>query len=144
MSQPVLTGSCLCGAVRYELTAAPVWSHICHCSRCRKATGSGFAANLFFPLEALRFTRGEELLGSFAPPEAERFKHVFCSICGSTLPYRNESRNNVLVPMGSLDADPEFTPRAHIFVDSKAPWVTIGDELPQHPYALGSAKPPDD
>jgi len=135
-----LTGGCLCGAVRYELSEAPVWSHNCHCSRCRKSGGAAFASNLFFPQQALSFSKGEELLSAFKVPEAERFTHVFCSRCGSTLPFSNEARGLVGVPMGSLDGDPGFSPRVHIFADSKAPWFTITDTLPQHPEALGSAK----
>jgi hypothetical protein len=138
MSQTSLKGSCLCGAVRYELTEAPTWSHNCYCSRCRKATGAAFASNLFVSLEALRYTDGENHLRSFKPRDAERFRHTFCDVCGSTLPYRNEARGRAVVPMGSLDDDPGFSPRAHIFVDSKAPWVTINDALPRHPSALGS------
>jgi hypothetical protein len=138
MSNAILGGSCLCGAVRYELTEAPMWSHNCYCSRCRKATGASFASNLFVPLEALRYIDGLHLLRSFKPPDAERFTHTFCNVCGSTLPYRNEARGRAVVPMGSLDDDPGYGPRAHIFVDSKAPWVTITDALPQHPTALGS------
>jgi hypothetical protein len=135
-----LTGGCLCGAVRYELTQAPVWAHNCHCSRCRKSSGAAFASNLFFPQEAFSYSKGEELLASFKVPEAERFTHVFCSRCGSTLPFVNEARGLVGVPMGTLDEDPHFSPRAHIFVDSKAPWYAITDPLPQHAAALGTSK----
>lgn len=138
MSDVLLAGSCLCGAVRYELTEAPDWSHSCHCSRCRKATGAAFASNLFVPLEALRYTAGEEHLRSFQPPDAERFIHTFCGICGATLPSDNQARGRAVVPMGSLDGDPGLSPKAHIWVDSRAAWDTITDELPQHPEALGS------
>jgi len=139
-----IRGSCLCGAVRYELSQVPEWSHSCHCSRCRKATGAAFASNLFVPLDALRFVAGEQCLRSFKPAGAERFTHTFCTICGSTLPFRNEARGRAGVPMGSLDDDPGLAPRAHIFVESKAPWVTITDALPQHPGALGTARAEDD
>lgn len=132
-----INGSCLCGEVRYELTSEPVWSHTCHCSRCRKATGSAFAANLFFEIGALRYASGQERVRSFAPPDAERFTHYFCSQCGSTLPFSNEARGLVGVPMGTLDDDPHYSPRAHIFVGSKAPWFAICDDLPRHDGALG-------
>jgi hypothetical protein len=138
-----LTGQCLCGAVAYALDAEPIWAHACHCSRCRKATGTAFAANLFFPIDALRWTRGEELLRSFKLPEAERFTTVFCSRCGSTLPFRNAARGMAGVPMGSLDGDPGFGLKAHIWVGSKAPWDEIRDALPQYPEALpAAARPP--
>ncbi|HBZ72157.1 MAG TPA: hypothetical protein DEP35_21475 [Deltaproteobacteria bacterium] len=66
-----LTGSCLCGAVQYELTQRPVWSHNCHCSRCRKASGTAFASNLVFKIDALQYSRGKEHLRSFKPHDAE-------------------------------------------------------------------------
>ena len=141
MSDRVLHGSCLCGAVRYELSAAPDWSHHCHCSRCRKSTGAGFASNLFVPIDALRFTAGEAEVRRYKLPEAERFTHAFCARCGGNLPFRNEPRGRAVVPMGSLDDDPGYRPRAHIFVDSKPAWTSIGDDLPRHSEALASGEP---
>jgi len=135
-----LTGGCLCGAVRYQITEKPGWSHNCHCSRCRKSSGSAFASNLFCSEDSFAYTNGEELLASFKVPDADRFTHVFCSRCGSTLPFRNEARRLVGVPMGTLDGDPGLTPRAHIFVDSKAPWFAITDVLPQHAEGLSSSR----
>jgi len=135
-----LSGSCLCGAVAFELTRKPVWAHNCHCSRCRKTSGAAFASNLFFEMDALRYVRGEAELRSFKPPDAERFTHVFCGRCGSTLPFRNEVRGLVGIPMGTLDQDPHHEPQAHIFVGSKAPWFTISDALPRHSEMLGAAQ----
>ena len=133
-----ITGGCLCGSVRYEVTQAPVWSHNCHCSRCRRAGGAAFASILFFPEEAFSYASGEELLSRFKVPEAESFTHVFCSRCGSSLPFSSKVPGLVGVPMGTLDGDPGSGPRAHIFVDSKAPWYTIGDGLPQYAEGLGT------
>ena len=133
-----LTGSCLCGAVRYEVTQEPAWAHYCHCSRCRKTRGSAFAANLFVGIDGLRFTQGQDQLQSYKPPEAERFTHVFCRRCGSSMPWLSESRGLAIIPMGSLDEDPGVTARANIFVESKASWFTITDDLPQHPKAPGA------
>ena len=132
-----ITGSCLCGAVRYEITEEPAWAHNCHCSRCRKIRGAAFASNLFVSIAAFRYTQGETLLRFYKVPEAERFTHVFCNICGSSLPFVNPARGVAVVPMGSLDDDPKHPPDAHIFVDSKAPWVTITDALPQYPEGPG-------
>jgi hypothetical protein len=91
----------------------------------------------------MRYTRGEELVESYKLPEAERFTHCFCRVCGSSLPFRNVARGMVVVPMGSLDEDPECPPRAHIFVGSKAPWFTITDELPQFEENVPRAPEPD-
>ncbi len=142
-----MRGSCLCGAVRYAISHEPVWAHNCHCQRCRKIRGSAFASNLFVPLESLRFEQGEDRIRSYKLPEAARFTHVFCGVCGSSLPFRNVDRGVAVIPMGSLDDDPQHPPDAHIFVGSKAPWFTITDSLPQHPEQIGadptehSAKP---
>jgi hypothetical protein len=132
-----ISGSCLCGAVRYEITGEPEWAHNCHCRRCRKIRGAAFASNLFVPLDRVRYTQGEDLLRSYKLPEAARFTHVFCSVCGASLPFLNVARGRAVVPMGSLDDDPRHPPDAHIFVGSKAPWFTITDALPQHAAELG-------
>ena len=133
----VVEGSCLCGAIRYEILQRPQRAHNCHCQRCRKVRGTAFAANLFVPLDALRYTRGEDKLESYKLPEADRFTHVFCKVCGSSLPFLNVARGLAVVPMGSLDDDPGYSPKAHIYVDSMAPWHTITDELPQHASQIG-------
>ena len=135
-----LTGGCLCGAVRYETTEPPVWSHHCHCSRCRRSGGGAFASNAFFAKRAFAFTAGREHVRSFEVPDADFFTHFFCERCGSTLPFPNEAHGLVGVPMGTLDADPGLAPKAHIWTDSKAPWHEITDDLPRHPERLGSGQ----
>ena len=136
-----ITGSCLCGAVRYEVTQEPFWAHNCHCSRCRKTRGSAFASNLIVAGDGLRVFAGQDQLQSYRPPDAERFTHVFCRQCGSSVPWLDDSRGMAVVPMGSLDDDPQIAPRANIFVDSKAPWFTITDDLPQSSGPPGSPPP---
>ena len=69
----MIAGSCLCGAIRYEISGEPEWAHNCHCQRCRKIRGTAFASNLFVPLETFRYTEGEDLLRSYKLPDAERF-----------------------------------------------------------------------
>lgn len=138
----MIAGSCLCGAVRFEITREPTRAHNCHCQRCRKIRGAAFASNLFVPLEAFAYTQGENLLQSYKLPEAERFTHVFCTVCGSSLPFLNQARGVAVVPMGSLDDDPRHQPDAHIFVGSKAPWFTITDSLPQHRSQIGDESDP--
>jgi hypothetical protein len=136
----VIRGSCLCGTIHYELSQAPSWAHHCHCKRCRKIRGTPFATNAFVPLEAFAFTQGEEKLRNYKLPEAERFTHAFCDECGSSLPFRNTARGVAVIPMGSLDDDPDCTPSAHIFVGSMASWHTITDSLPQNESQLGTER----
>lgn len=66
-------------------------------------------------------------------PDAKHFMHVFCRVCGSSMPRFDEGRGFAVVPMGAFDDDPGARPEGHIFVDSKAPWADITDALPRHP-----------
>ena len=120
-------GSCLCGDVAYAVDAPPLRFMYCHCSRCRLARSAAHASNLFYPLDAFRWLRGEDRVTSFALPGAQRFGVAFCRRCGSGVP-RPSLAQVVLVPAGSLDDDPGRRAEAHIFVDSRADWDVIGDD----------------
>ena len=133
MSQTTLKGSCLCGAVKYEVTGEPKRFFHCHCSRCRKATGTGHASNLFVQPGALRWFKGEEQIRSFKVPEAKRFANNFCGTCGSRLPRQAKDSDAVIIPCGSLDDEPPIKPQARIFSASRASWSCTGDELPVYP-----------
>jgi hypothetical protein len=128
----IVRGSCLCGAVAYEITAPPLFARNCHCGRCRRARSAAHAANLFVPLDGCRITRGAGELRAYKVPEAERFRQTFCGRCGSPMPHAIPERGGTVVPMGSLDDMPPALPACHIFVDSKAAWFAISDQLPQH------------
>lgn len=136
----MLSGSCLCGQVGFECDAPTEIAYNCYCGRCRKARGAAFASNLFVPISSFRWTRGEDLLKTFRPPDAERFANAFCSACGSCLPVANPIRGVVGIPMGSLDGDPGISPRAHIFVGSKSSWAEISDSKPQFEGPIDSQR----
>ena len=126
-------GSCLCGGVTFTVDG-PLWrAWNCHCSRCRKARSAAYASNLFTANDGVRFTSGEALLARYKVPEADHFTHVFCRVCGSSLPRIDTDRQFAAIPMGSLDDDPGVRPQRHIYVASKAPWYEISDTLPQDP-----------
>jgi hypothetical protein len=133
MNQTTLKGSCLCGAVRYKVTGEPKRFFHCHCSRCRKATGTGHASNLFVQPGALMWFKGEEQIRSFKVPEARRFTNSFCGICGSRLPRHAKDIDAVIIPSGSLDDDAPMEPQARIFYGSRASWSCAGDRLPVYP-----------
>ena len=133
MSDMTLHGGCLCGAITFEVTGEAKRFYHCHCRRCRKATGTGHATNLFLQPGALRFVTGEELMRSFKVPEAARFMNVFCGQCGSRMPRQPPGSDMVVIPCGSLDDEPEFKPQARIFTGSRANWSCGGDELPAFP-----------
>jgi len=127
----IADGSCLCGAIAYELRA-PIRMYHCHCSRCRRARSAAHTTNVFAKVEDFAFTRGEELVAQYKVPEALRFGVAFCTRCGSKVPRVSRERGIVVAPVGALDTDPLMRPQANIYVASKAPWFDITDDLPQY------------
>jgi hypothetical protein len=125
----ILTGSCLCGAVRYTASGEAQRFYHCHCSRCRKATGTGHATNLFLE-GTLAWNSGEALIRSYKPAAAERFTNSFCEVCGSRVPRFIEKLGMVFIPAGSLDDEPDLRPQARIFLDSRAHWSCDEAALP--------------
>ena len=126
-----LGGSCLCGAVAYEVTAPIKVVHNCHCSRCRKARAAAHTTNGFTAIDGVTFSRGEDNLITYKLPSARFFTHVFCSTCGSGMPRLDPERGIAVIPFGSLDDDPGRGADDHIFIGSKAPWYTPEDDLPK-------------
>lgn len=125
-----LTGSCLCGSVRYEITGEAQRFYHCHCRRCRKATGTGHGSNVLLKPDSVRWVQGEALLRYYKVPEAERFATHFCSNCGSLMPRIAPDMSVAVVPAGSLDCEPGIEPSARIFYDSRAEWSCSGGDLP--------------
>ena len=133
MSNEIFAGGCLCGSVRYEITGTTRTFLHCHCLRCRKATGTGHASNLIIKPETAEWLSGEDLLASYKVPDADRFRTVFCSACGSPLPRIAPDLSVAVIPAGSLDAEPAAKPLGRIFDDSKASWSCDDAELPSWP-----------
>ena len=133
MTETTLKGSCLCGAVKYEVTGEPKRFFHCHCSRCRKATGMGHASNLFLQPGVLKWLSGEEQIRAFKVPQAKRFTNQFCATCGSRLPRQAKDTDAVMIPAGSLDDDAPMKPQARIFSESRTRWSCAGDGLPVYP-----------
>ena len=123
-------GSCLCGEVRFEVTGEFERFFLCHCSRCRKDTGSAHAANLFSSTAKIRWLSGEAKVKTFSVPST-RHEKSFCSECGSALPRVQMNGALLVVPAGSLDSPLETRPDAHIFVASRATWDRHLEDIPQ-------------
>lgn len=130
MSSSKLFGSCLCGAVHFEIEGEISRVSHCHCSRCRKATGTGHATNVILKLTEATWPRGEELIRRYKLPEAKHFATCFCAACGSPLPRIDPERGLAVVPAGSVDGDLPRQPHMHIFWYSRAPWSCPAGELP--------------
>ena len=130
----MVTGSCLCGGVAFEIHGKLSPMQYCHATRCRKATGSAFAAELAALTTAFRWTRGEDLITTYEAPllrEPPPYRHSFCRVCGSSLPVPLEGTDFVVLHAGVLDGEIETRPFRHIFVAQRAPWHSITDDMPQ-------------
>jgi hypothetical protein len=124
-----LTGSCLCGAVRYEI-CGPVRPVIyCHCSQCRKSSGHFVAASACEP-KALKLVDETGLRWYASSPAAER---GFCADCGANLFWRTQNRATVSIMAGTIDPPTGLQAIAHIFVDDASDYHVPGDGLPQYP-----------
>lgn len=124
-----ILGSCLCGAVRFEVLGRPPPVGMCHCSKCRKVSGTGSNAVLNIRKERLAWICGEDQLRMFALPTG--WGPTFCGVCSCPAPQLTREGDRYLVPAGSLDVDPGPRVAGHIFVGSKASWDVIGDDGPQ-------------
>ncbi len=131
MSESSIHGSCLCGAVRYTASGEAQRFYHCHCSRCRKASGTGHASNLFLK-GTLQWDNGQELVQTFKLPEAERFTNSFCKNCGGRVPRFIEAMSMVFIPAGSLDDEPAIQPQARIFVGSRVGWSCEQGPIPAY------------
>ncbi len=132
MMDKKIKGSCLCGKIRYEITGPFSIFQYCHCSRCRKSSGSAHASSLFVSPDKFKWLSGEEFVGRFEHPTAKFYATNFCKICGSSLPWEIKGGKNIVVTAGTLDEDPEIKPSNNIFWDSKAPWLEETCNLPKH------------
>jgi hypothetical protein len=133
-----LAGKCLCSAVQYAVADEFVYAANCHCSNCRRATGSAFKPFAGIERGKLGITQGEDNLLIFGD---ETGYDARCKLCGSYLYSVVRDGAFVHVAMGTLVDDPTIRPTKHIFVGSKAPWFTITDDLPQYEGHVVAAGP---
>ncbi|MFI5013945.1 MAG: GFA family protein [Hyphomicrobiales bacterium] len=124
-----LAGKCLCGAVNYAVADAFVYAANCHCSNCRRTTGSAFKPFAGIERHKLSIAKGEDNLMILGD---ENGNDTRCKLCGSLLYSVVRDGAFVHVAMGTLVDDPTIRPTKHIFVGSKARWFTITDDLPQY------------
>ena len=126
----MITGGCLCGAVRFEIDGkiSPTW--LCHCSKCRKVTGSAFHASAVCRKTRFRWLGGEDAISEYR--DSPGYIVRFCRTCGSPVPSEVPDADSVFLHVGTLDGDPGTRLVHHIFVGSKAPWFEVTDEHPQY------------
>jgi hypothetical protein len=123
-------GSCLCGAIRFEVAGELAPIQLCHCSQCRRAQGSAFAANLPVRAEDFRLLAGQPKSYASSPGK----QRLFCGDCGSPIISRTASVPGMVRVRAGLLAEPVETKAVfHFHVASKASWLPIADDLPQYP-----------
>ncbi len=122
-------GGCACGAVRFELTLPSKFCAHCHCSNCRRAHGAAFVTYAGFPRDQVEISGSEHLTRYLTDTGATR---SFCSRCGSTLLYESPRwEGEIHVVLANIEDQIDRPPGAHVYVDHKAAWWEITDELPQ-------------
>jgi len=130
MASTEIQGSCLCGTVKYKVTCEPINFFHCHCERCRKSNGTGHASNIIAIPEKVEWLAGEDSMGGYKVPDAERFRTCFCTNCGSPMPRMAPNAKIAVIPAGSIDGDPPLAPTARIFWDSRADWSCDAGDIP--------------
>lgn len=129
-------GACSCGAVAFEIASELSGVYVCHCSICRRSTGSNGIAVVIVDKKDFRWVRGEDNIATWKKPGAD-WQTWFCRTCGSPLPGVNDEVR-LFVPAGLISEGGEsLAVLHHIWVGSKAPWDVIGDAGKQHPEAFG-------
>ena len=123
-------GSCLCGAITFEVAGALPGPDACHCRHCRKQSGHYFAST-DVPRAAVTI-HGEERLTWYR--SSDKARRGFCSTCGSALFWDPLERDWIGIAMGAFDTPTETKLRIHIFVADKGDYYDIGDGLPQNPH----------
>ncbi|WP_315722206.1 MULTISPECIES: GFA family protein [unclassified Bradyrhizobium] len=122
-------GSCLCGEVAFAVDGPFDKFLNCHCSRCRKASGTAHSCEVIVRAEALRWLHGEASVTRFDLPQARSFATAFCSRCGSPMPHLTRSGREAIVPAGSFDQPLGTAPDRHVHWTSRADWYVHGERL---------------
>lgn len=126
-------GSCFCGAVRYRLTAKPMFINCCHCRDCQKQTGGAFAINAIIETDRIELLSGAPQPVTMSTDSGRPHDVYRCPTCQTAL-WSDYGRRRVLafLRVSTLDDAASFPPDAHIFTRSKLPWV----ELPKGAHAF--------
>ncbi len=130
-----MEGGCACGAVRYRLTATPLFVHCCHCSWCQRETGSAFAVNILIEAEEVELLRGDVELSVLPSASGEGQALARCGDCGVTLWSNYAAARGAVnfVRAGTLDDPSAAPPDIHIFTSTKQPWLSLPEGVPAVP-----------
>ena len=139
---PEIKGSCLCGKVSYYANAEPLFTFVCHCTTCQRATGSAFGVMIALPAAALTIngiTKTYDFVGDSGKPK----RHRFCLECGSGLMNEGDVMPGVVIIFaGTLDNASWLKPTRQIYCDSAQPWVSLGGDMQRFTKATRSPPAP--
>ena len=122
-----MTGSCLCGGVRFEVDEPFRTVSQCHCASCKKLSGGAGTVSGQAPSAAIRIVSGSELVRTYQPPEGSA--KTFCANCGSNLFGGGWPESELAsVRLSALDTPPDRKPERHLFMRSVAPWESVPED----------------
>jgi ADP-ribosyl-[dinitrogen reductase] hydrolase len=125
-----MKGSCLCGAIEYEIDSIDMPVVHCHCRTCQKAHAAPFASTAGVMHENFRWLKGEDKLSAFESSPG-KLRH-FCSVCGSHLVAERDNQPHVIVRIATLDENPNMTPQMHIWTSHDVSWLGY-EGIPAYP-----------
>ena len=128
MASSIVTGSCFCGAVKFEIELSTLFCGHCHCSMCRRPHGASFVTWTGVPPERFRITAGEQDIARFG--SSEKGTRSFCRNCGSQIFCQTEPEV-IDIALAALHGKIDRRPEAHYYYDSRADWTVVNDDLPK-------------
>ncbi len=132
MTDGIVEGGCLCGAIRYRVTGESIARTLCHCRSCRLASGAPSVAWVVFRMSDFAFLTGTPASFNSSPPVVR----TFCGKCGTPLTYQHASRPDAIdVTTVTLDVADQFAPTKEIWVEEKLAWERTNEALPQYPQS---------
>ena len=125
------TGCCSCGAVQYELTGEPLFTHACHCTLCQRRTGSAFGLSMIIETGHFKLLSGKPASVEIISDSGNKKYNHFCAQCGTVIYGDSPSLPGLtIIRPGTLDDTSRVTVQAHIWVRSKQPWLVLPDDVP--------------
>ena len=129
----MLTGGCLCGNIRYEISGEAIGTTVCHCVDCRRASGAPFVGWMSVARGAFRIVAG----ATKTYASSAQVERGFCPDCGTPLTYRHAAfAGEIDVATGTLDKPDEALPEHHTWTSQRLLWIGLADGLPRHERGL--------
>ena len=130
----MVTGGCMCGAVRYRASGTPEGSGYCHCRSCRHHTGAPVAAFVVFAAEQIEWVAGDRARYESSPG----IVRAFCRDCGTSLTWEGGHKGRDLIDLhiSTLDEPSAFLPNEHTHYGERIPWLQLTDDLPKYPASM--------